>query len=934
MCDKTNKKSLQLMWPASLFLLIVSTTSLACIWSLFTDHSVRFNSFTSGRGFYRLPPLPEMYDGKTGRQYISQYQSDTGFFEDEASAPFAQKKIVATKITSEEIWKQANKAEETKDWINLQKLLQQYLHNTEAEFTNDSLNPSLPYPKRNSAYDRLDALSSITQGVKSDVLKEYLDARLAYENEEWNSAEEFLTKISDKNLADNAMYLRAAILSKTDRPNEAVQLFQQLLRKYPNSEKVEVTEYMIARLYLQLNRTAWGYDPLSYGDAKKVSPDQVKDMNWHEAEKRFKLYLSRFPNGRFATDARGWLAHLYVIGADRAAALTEYYRLLGHPTSWAARIEAKKSLAILGHKCTDDELDQLEKNIAGEPQAAMAYAYHRIYNYAVDLTYTKSQSWYGENNWEEKNKEEKRVTESHQAGTAQLERIAKFATAMMQRYPQNQVSGGFVLRVAQAQFELQNYAEALALAKKALRLNLTGESRAQALWVQGSAEHQMKNYKNARAAFKILIADFPDSHLIEGARRLLAMTAEDQGDLETALEQYLQLNYHYDIAYFVDVLMPIERLKKFIEKHQTISGNNELLYSLGLRLMREKKWQEARTTLHRVQPRSLVSYEEDRYPIGSEDGSVSRKHKISVKASENYYEKKEGIKPTWLLRDLKTIDDLEHLEKNIESAQDDEAKAEAMYQLASYQFDADSLTFYNSALWCGQRYWLLSSLDNSEHLRLPNESRILFDYSLSHETLARAIPIYEDIVQRYPNTKAAKDALYSAAVAHQHLSNLNPYWRSIYENGLYAGNRIVTYAIVRSTYPKYQFPRGTNGWEASSRTVNGGPGWAAPPKPLPKITRTEKYTRLLKHFLSAAQTAIQPKVNLAVDAYTTFWTRCLYAVVIACGLIFVWYGTVLGLHVWKHRSASATVQLSLSDTIVSAPPTDTDSPVEKMIRDE
>ncbi len=816
----------------------------------------------------------------------------------------------------------------------MQKLLQQYLHDTEAEFTNDSLNPSLPYPQRNSAYDRLDALTTVKQGVKSDALKEYLDARLAYENEEWSTAEEFLTKITEKNLADNVMYLRAAILSKTDKPNEALQLFQQLLRKYPNSEKSEATEYMIAKLYLQMNHAAWGYDPLSYGEAKKVSPDQVKDTNWYEAEKRFKLYLSRFPNSRFATDARGWLAHLYVIGEERPAALAEYYRLLGHPTSWAARIEAKKSLAIIGHNSTDEELDNLEKLLASEPQAAMAYAYHRIYNYAVDLTYTQPNYWYGKNDWEAKSKDKKRVEENHQAGAAQLSRVAKFATAMMQRYPQNQVSGGFVLRVAQAQFELQNCAEALALAKKALCLNLTGESRAQALWVQGSAEQQLKNYKNARTAFNLLLSEFPHSHLVEGARRLLAMTAEDQGDLETALAQYLALNYHYDIAYYVDVLMPTDRLAKFIENHQQINGYNDLLYAFGLRLMREKKWPEARNVLQRVRPNFRHTYAEDILPIGSDAEYKSRTQKVCVKAPSDFYGEYQGIQTTWLARDLKTIEDLEGLEKNIETARDDEGKAEAMYQLASYQFDADSLTFYNSGLWNGQRYWLLSSLDNSEHLRLPNESQVIFRHALEHDTLARAIPIYEEIVQRYPRTKAAKDALYTLAVAHQHLSNLNPYWRSIYANGLYAGSRIVTYAMVRSTYPQYQFPRGTNGWEASARTVNGGSGWTPPIKPLPKLTRTEKYIRLLKRFLTAAEKRIQPKVDSAVDEYTTFWVRCLYAVFIACGLLFVWYGTVLGLHVWKHRSASATVQLSLSETIVPAPPTDTDSPVEKMIRDE
>ncbi len=48
-------------------LLAGTVTALACGWSLFTDHSVRFNSFRNGRGFYRLPPLPILYDPKTGK---------------------------------------------------------------------------------------------------------------------------------------------------------------------------------------------------------------------------------------------------------------------------------------------------------------------------------------------------------------------------------------------------------------------------------------------------------------------------------------------------------------------------------------------------------------------------------------------------------------------------------------------------------------------------------------------------------------------------------------------------------------------------------------------------------------------------------------------------------------------------------------------------
>ena len=177
---------------------------------------------------------------------------------------------------------------------------------------------------------------------------------------------------------------------------------------------------------------------------------------------------------------------------------------------------------------------------------------------------------------------EKRVAGEHKAGNHELTRVARFATAMMKRHPKANLSGSFVLRIAQAQFELQNYAEALSLARKSLAMGLHGEAQAQALWIKGSAEHQAKDFAAARATFKQLIAAFPQANLTEGARRLLAMTAEDQGDYEAALEQYLALNYSYDVAYFVDVLMTTERLAKFVATQKQVTQHNELTYALGL----------------------------------------------------------------------------------------------------------------------------------------------------------------------------------------------------------------------------------------------------------------------------------------------------------------------------------------------------------------
>ena len=63
-----------------LIMFLVNTMlALACGWSYITDHSVRFNSYRTGRGFYRLPPLPIMYDDKTGKELSVQdlYPTDT-----------------------------------------------------------------------------------------------------------------------------------------------------------------------------------------------------------------------------------------------------------------------------------------------------------------------------------------------------------------------------------------------------------------------------------------------------------------------------------------------------------------------------------------------------------------------------------------------------------------------------------------------------------------------------------------------------------------------------------------------------------------------------------------------------------------------------------------------------------------------------------------
>src|SRR5437870_5101138 len=62
------RKVRQIALFGGLFVLFGVAIAMACGWSYITDHSVRFNSHRTGRAFYRLPPLPIMFDRKTGKE--------------------------------------------------------------------------------------------------------------------------------------------------------------------------------------------------------------------------------------------------------------------------------------------------------------------------------------------------------------------------------------------------------------------------------------------------------------------------------------------------------------------------------------------------------------------------------------------------------------------------------------------------------------------------------------------------------------------------------------------------------------------------------------------------------------------------------------------------------------------------------------------------
>ncbi len=855
-----------------------TAAAMACGWYFSSDESVRFNSERYGRGFYRLPPLPISYDAEKDRE-IANGESTWNEWSTEPSGSSSDQPSKSSLV-----WEQATELIGKGEMRAARVGLEEYLSLTASRSIDEDGDRQ---ERRNSAYDLVDAMKELDRGAKLESVKDYVASRIAHDESRPEQTAE--SARSDPRLADNWAYLHAAGLYKDKKTEEALAAFVDHVRSFPKSEKNEAAKFMAARILMgqsyAFEHAGCGDYPVdNFGEAfdlqQPESAERCRDEMWTRSVKALRDLQRDFPNGRYRTDVRGWLAFMLAQGGERAEALSEYYRMLGDPADRNARLEAKKSLQLIGHSYSDDVLDRTEALIESDANAALAYAYHRIYNYAIDLTYREVESWYGSDS-ESKRSRETEVANATSRGKHELERTVRFASAMMKRYPATRISGGFVLRIAQANLELQNWKQAEFNGKKALALGIDGEVRAQATWIVGSAQHASGNLKGARLTFTKLVIEFPKSKLTRGARRLLAITAEDEGDLEGALEQYLLLEYREDIAYFLDVLMPTDRLAKFIDDHQVLPQREMLLYSLGLRYMREKRWSEARQTLNRVR----TEYR----PVESND-IYGRSRRYSKEPS---YDDDSAIRSGWVMQDLQTIDILEQLEKKVAAAQGDEAKAEAMYQYASYFYDADTLLFYNPSLWGGVRIYHLYDLSVGKNGRQPNESQIMFDYSKHHDTLALAILVYQEIVEKYPHTKAGSDALYSLLVAQEKLGDMNYYWREIYGNGFFVGTREYAWADIRRMYPKFRWPKSKEGWEASTRTVSGGPAYEPLPKKKPPLSFGERVSRKLSRWYGE----YSPRPVAAM-----WWLIGELGFYLKAHLA-MWFAAFSGLIVWGNRSA-------------------------------
>ena len=791
---------MQIYVSVALSLVAAAATAIGCAWPG-TSHSVRFNGFQTERAMGRLPPLPTMANGLN--ELRVQWDVEEAESEDDYTVAEDETKKV------DALWDRADTAEKNGDLRLDRDLLNEYLKRSDIP-RHIWFYPANRQTRRNSAIDRLDALNALDRGSKTSTITAYLGARHLHDSDKPVAAEvEHALHLipMDINLAGNVAYLKAAELYRQGDFNEAAKAFDAHVRQFPRSEKREAALFMAAMATMKTSVTYVAASGNSGWDNLPGAANISTDQAWHDAFAAFLKVTTQYPHGKYFNGARGWLAYLMLRRRDRARALAQYYRLLADGRDETARTEAAFSLTLVRSHATDEEMSRVENELANEPEAALAYAYHNIYNYSIDPgdTYPSYEredirDINGKIDYEaERRRDEERERQWTKAradtGRKELLRTLAFSKRLMANYPALSIGGGFALRAAQASEELGDNEAAVRFAQRALQSSLTAEERPQALWTLGIAEHRLRHFDSARKSLATLLRDYPKTSLTEGSRRTLAMIAEDAGDIDAALQQYIALDYTIDMAYFVDVLMMPEQLAAFIQRHPDTPKKNEFTYALGIRYLRLNRWDDARKTLAQV--RTIGASNFNMYCSTCNCRSDAQINCNDPKNGDFDEHDRPIITPRLVMRDVQTANDLEALERAVDQATGDEAKAEALYQYASYQYEASSLLFYNPLASPG--YWNMGQLAAEGNYRLPNEPQILFNSTQEHDRLARALNVYLDTVDRFPRTRAARDALYTAAVCHERLSNYNPYWRQIYENGLHGGARMVTYADVKAT---------------------------------------------------------------------------------------------------------------------------------------
>lgn len=305
------------------------------------------------------------------------------------------------------------------------------------------------------------------------------------------------------------------------------------------------------------------------------------------------------------------------------------------------------------------------------------------------------------------------------------------------------------VRLAQAAIQLGRDRDARRFVAQARDRGLKGDEAAMAEYIHGTLELRAGRRENALAAFRTIRSRYGKSYLANGAKENLAILAERSGRLGDALDLYDELGYRMDFAYMADARMSPGELQSYLRRPNA-RRRDVLTYTLGMRYLRLNRWSEAEATFAKLSP--------------------ARRKELTASPGWNW-DQNRGLQDP-----LATLAALRKMDEAVKRAKGREAKADALYRMASYYYTHRPLLLYSPMLWRGDRAISISYSWNDRAATAADRLALARHHN-EHECLSHALALCRRVVREYPGTVAAGPAAYRGAVAAQRLANMSPYWR-------------------------------------------------------------------------------------------------------------------------------------------------------------
>lgn len=585
-------------------------------------------------------------------------------------------------------------------------------------------------------------------------------------------------------LRAHCLYQLASLAYERKQGKQALELYQQMCRTFPESSKKPAALLMAARAGLLLPGSA------EEREAAKRALDQFRqEFPQHRFRRAIQGLYGRywFLTGQYQNAANVYLrlndvASLEVVRPQLSASvrqrlgprfLTACLYGMERATNYYEYFTALKGVDREMQELTPQTAKQFVGYLFQEPGLASPYFYYRLY--CTDTMFPHA----GYELTDEDRKANARIIVQQRNLLRLAERIADRSDAT-ERLPVS-----VRLRLAQVYYQERRYRSALRwvnssfgvprVANRWRRDAATVADRA--LYVRGAIYQKQRRTEAAVADFERLLDYYPTSPLRPAAREELAILYEAQNRNSEALDQYFALGYDQDVAYLLDVRMTTAQVAAYCAAHPRHPKHALLTYSLGVRYLRDDNLPAARRTLRQLSHKqyAVLAHPTNEWGYQFED---------------------ESLDP------MGVIDALVALREKIARAQTREERAMAMYRHASYHYKRGLLLFYNAALWQGRRIFNFDVFWNERQMT-PADRAAIRRHMYQHEVYVRVIDQCREIADRYPNTSAAPLALYRAACASSHLSGLNQWWQSETNYRHLDGQAAALLRRLARRYPKH-----------------------------------------------------------------------------------------------------------------------------------